>query len=123
MNRYHAGIAREEMKKCGYSEENERELFERVEVLLTKKTLARPPLPEKIEELKGEITKLSTKNLLVSRGTDLPISHDYRSRNASIRRCDLFDIPRDAVFPVCGDYDERRTGYGKIGEDYEENLG
>jgi len=61
MNRFHAGIAREEMKKCGYSEEGDRELFERVEVLLTKKTLARPPLPEKIEDLKGEYTKLSTK--------------------------------------------------------------
>lgn len=65
LNRFHATVAREEMKKCGYSEERDKELFDRVEVLLTKKTLARPPLPQKLEELKGEsfaIFSMSSEN-------------------------------------------------------------
>ncbi|SCZ96506.1 BZ3500_MvSof-1268-A1-R1_Chr8-2g10245 [Microbotryum saponariae] len=43
LNRFHSQVARELMLQAGYSETSDAELFQRVDELLLKKTLARPP--------------------------------------------------------------------------------
>ncbi|SCV67336.1 BQ2448_5982 [Microbotryum intermedium] len=44
LNKFHSQIARELMVQAGYSETSDAELFKRVDELLLKQTMARPPL-------------------------------------------------------------------------------
>ncbi|BGP44086.1 hypothetical protein JCM10450v2_008303 [Rhodotorula kratochvilovae] len=54
LNKFHADIAHDVMRQAGYVEDDESDaaLFTRVRDLLLKRTLGRPPLPEKEAELK-----------------------------------------------------------------------
>ncbi|GAA5906227.1 hypothetical protein JCM5296_005543 [Sporobolomyces johnsonii] len=52
LNKFHKEVAEDAMRASGYSVDDDRELFTRVGELLLKKTLARPPLPDKLSELR-----------------------------------------------------------------------
>ncbi|GAA5971606.1 hypothetical protein JCM21900_003001 [Sporobolomyces salmonicolor] len=52
LNKFHKEVAEEAMRTCGYRDAEDPELFRRVGELLLKKTLARPPLPAKLSDLR-----------------------------------------------------------------------
>ncbi|GAA5941980.1 hypothetical protein JCM1841_003850 [Sporobolomyces salmonicolor] len=52
LNKFHKEVAEEAMRACGYRDAEDPELFRRVGELLLKKTLARPPLPAKLSDLR-----------------------------------------------------------------------
>lgn len=56
LNRFHASIARSVLEQSGYLPDSPADaaLIQRVEDLLMKKGLARPPLPERDVDLRGE---------------------------------------------------------------------
>ncbi|CEQ40779.1 SPOSA6832_02423, partial [Sporobolomyces salmonicolor] len=59
LNKFHKEVAEEAMRACGYRDAEDPELFRRVGELLLKKTLARPPLPAKLSDLRGAACSFS----------------------------------------------------------------